>query len=67
SAYCQQVLTVVPRALGPRVGKQVQQVIKAGEAQALGVDPIINEFSTSVIVEQNVEINRMREVLANGK
>jgi isoleucyl-tRNA synthetase len=27
--YCQQVLTVVPRALGPRVGKQVQQVIKA--------------------------------------
>ncbi|WP_045743418.1 isoleucine--tRNA ligase [Actinoplanes rectilineatus] len=29
AAYCQQVLTVVPRALGPRVGKQVQQVIKA--------------------------------------
>lgn len=28
-AYCRQVLTVVPRALGPRVGKQVQQVIKA--------------------------------------
>ena len=27
--YCQQVLTVVPRALGPRVGKQVQQVIRA--------------------------------------
>ena len=30
--YCQQVLTVVPRALGPRVGKQVQQVIKAVKA-----------------------------------
>jgi isoleucyl-tRNA synthetase len=32
AAYCQQVLTVVPRALGPRVGKQVQQVIKAVKA-----------------------------------
>src|SRR6185312_275597 len=32
SEYCQQVLTVVPRALGPRVGKQVQQVIKAVKA-----------------------------------
>jgi isoleucyl-tRNA synthetase len=27
--YCQQVLTVVPRVLGPRVGGQVQHVIKA--------------------------------------
>jgi isoleucyl-tRNA synthetase len=27
--YCRQVLTVVPRVLGPRVGGQVQQVIKA--------------------------------------
>ncbi|MCW2641915.1 MAG: isoleucyl-tRNA synthetase [Dactylosporangium sp.] len=32
SRYCQQVLTVVPRALGPRVGGQVQQVIKAVKA-----------------------------------
>ncbi|HEY0697765.1 MAG TPA: isoleucine--tRNA ligase [Micromonospora sp.] len=32
AGYCQQVLTVVPRALGPRVGKQVQQVIKAVKA-----------------------------------
>ena len=32
AAYCQQVLTVVPRALGPRIGKQVQQVIKAVKA-----------------------------------
>jgi isoleucyl-tRNA synthetase len=32
ATYCQQVLTVVPRALGPRVGKQVQQVIKAVKA-----------------------------------
>ncbi|GII22808.1 isoleucine--tRNA ligase [Planosporangium mesophilum] len=30
--YCQQVLTVVPRALGPRVGGQVQHVIKAVKA-----------------------------------
>jgi isoleucyl-tRNA synthetase len=32
AAYCEQVLTVVPRVLGPRVGKQVQQVIKAVKA-----------------------------------
>jgi isoleucyl-tRNA synthetase len=32
AAYCEQVLTVVPRALGPRVGKQVQQVIQAVKA-----------------------------------
>ncbi|MGW0434262.1 isoleucine--tRNA ligase [Micromonospora sp. NPDC003197] len=31
-SHCQQVLTVVPRALGPRVGKQVQSVIKAVKA-----------------------------------
>jgi isoleucyl-tRNA synthetase len=32
TAYSQQVLTVVPRALGPRLGKQVQVVIKAVKA-----------------------------------
>ncbi|MFC6021907.1 isoleucine--tRNA ligase [Plantactinospora solaniradicis] len=32
ASYCEQVLTVVPRALGPRVGKQVQTVIKAVKA-----------------------------------
>jgi isoleucyl-tRNA synthetase len=32
AAFSQRVLTVVPRALGPRVGKQVQQVIKAVKA-----------------------------------
>jgi isoleucyl-tRNA synthetase len=32
ASYCAQVLTVVPRALGPRVGKQVQTVIKAVKA-----------------------------------
>ncbi|GLZ00866.1 isoleucine--tRNA ligase [Actinoplanes sp. NBRC 103695] len=32
ASYCEQVLTVVPRALGPRLGKQVQQVIKAVKA-----------------------------------
>jgi isoleucyl-tRNA synthetase len=32
AAYCEQVLTVVPRALGPRVGGQVQAVIKAVKA-----------------------------------
>jgi isoleucyl-tRNA synthetase len=31
-AYCRQVLTVVPRVLGPRIGKQVQPVIKAVKA-----------------------------------
>jgi isoleucyl-tRNA synthetase len=32
AAYCEQVLTVVPRVLGPRLGGQVQQVIKAVKA-----------------------------------
>jgi isoleucyl-tRNA synthetase len=32
AAHCEQVLTVVPRALGPRVGAAVQQVIKAVKA-----------------------------------
>jgi isoleucyl-tRNA synthetase len=43
SAYCEQVLTVVPRALGPRVGKQVQQVIravKAGDWQLVDGAPV---------------------------
>jgi isoleucyl-tRNA synthetase len=31
-AYCRQVLTVVPRALGPRVGGRVQDVIRAVKA-----------------------------------
>jgi isoleucyl-tRNA synthetase len=32
AAHCEQVLTVVPRALGPRIGGQVQQVIRAVKA-----------------------------------
>ncbi|HEX2774361.1 MAG TPA: class I tRNA ligase family protein, partial [Micromonosporaceae bacterium] len=32
ASYCQQVLTVVPRVLGPRVGGQVQAVIRAVKA-----------------------------------
>ncbi|MCO8277191.1 isoleucine--tRNA ligase [Actinoplanes sp. TRM 88003] len=43
AASSQQVLTVVPRALGPRVGKQVQQVIKAvkaGEWQLVDGAPV---------------------------
>ncbi|ASW56287.1 isoleucine--tRNA ligase [Plantactinospora sp. KBS50] len=32
AAHCRQVLTVVPRALGPRVGGQVQAVIRAVKA-----------------------------------
>jgi isoleucyl-tRNA synthetase len=43
AAYCEQVLTVVPRALGPRVGKQVQQVIQAvkkGEWQLVDGSPV---------------------------
>jgi isoleucyl-tRNA synthetase len=32
SAYCENVLTVVPRELGPRVGGAVQQVIRAVKA-----------------------------------
>jgi isoleucyl-tRNA synthetase len=32
AAYCERVLTLVPRVLGPRLGSQVQQVIKAVRA-----------------------------------
>ncbi|GIJ75325.1 isoleucine--tRNA ligase [Virgisporangium ochraceum] len=32
AGHCEQVLTLVPRVLGPRVGKQVQAVIKAVKA-----------------------------------
>jgi isoleucyl-tRNA synthetase len=41
--YCEQVLTVVPRALGPRLGGQVQQVIravKAGEWSLVDGQPV---------------------------
>jgi isoleucyl-tRNA synthetase len=43
AAYSEQVLTVVPRALGPRVGGQVQQVIravKAGEWSLVDGQPV---------------------------
>jgi len=43
SAHCEQVLTVVPRILGPRVGGAVQQVIKAvkaGEWTLAGGSPV---------------------------
>jgi isoleucyl-tRNA synthetase len=43
SAHCEQVLTVVPRVLGPRVGGAVQQVIravKAGEWELVDGAPV---------------------------
>jgi isoleucyl-tRNA synthetase len=43
AAHCEQVLTVVPRALGPRVGGAVQQVIravKAGEWELVDGAPV---------------------------
>jgi isoleucyl-tRNA synthetase len=43
AAHCEQVLTVVPRALGPRVGGAVQQVIravKAGDWQLVDGEPV---------------------------
>jgi isoleucyl-tRNA synthetase len=43
ATYCEQVLTVVPRALGLRVGKQVQQVIQAvkrGDWEMAGSAPV---------------------------
>jgi isoleucyl-tRNA synthetase len=43
AGYCEQVLTVVPKELGPRVGGAVQQVIKAvkaGEWQLAGGAPV---------------------------
>ncbi|WP_341720816.1 DUF305 domain-containing protein [Micromonospora sp. FIMYZ51] len=41
-------------------------ITMANEALTLGSDPIINEMASSVVVEQNVEINRMRDALASG-
>jgi isoleucyl-tRNA synthetase len=43
AGHCEQVLTLVPRVLGPRVGKQVQTVIKAvkaGEWQLVDGKPV---------------------------
>jgi isoleucyl-tRNA synthetase len=58
-AYCRQVLTVVPRALGPRVGGQVQQVIRAvkagdwslvdGHPQAAGVQLQPGEYELKLV------------------
>ncbi|GIJ27396.1 lipoprotein [Micromonospora qiuiae] len=39
----------------------------ADEVLALGTDGIVNEMASSVVVEQAVEINRMREALAGGR
>ncbi|BCJ62176.1 DUF305 domain-containing protein [Micromonospora endophytica] len=41
-------------------------ITMANEALTLGSDGIINEMASSVVVEQSVEINRMREALASG-
>ncbi|MFI6265022.1 DUF305 domain-containing protein [Micromonospora sp. NPDC051006] len=39
----------------------------ADEVLALGVDNIINEMASSVVVEQGAEINRMRQTLGDAK
>ncbi|SIM59765.1 Uncharacterized conserved protein, DUF305 family [Micromonospora cremea] len=39
----------------------------AGEVLALGVNVIVNETASSVVVEQGAEINRMRETLTGAK
>ena len=59
SGYCRQVLTVVPRALGPRVGGQVQQVIRAvkagewslvdGRPVAAGVELLDGEYELRMV------------------
>jgi isoleucyl-tRNA synthetase len=59
STYCEQVLTVVPRALGPRVGGAVQQVIRAvksgdwslvdGQPVAAGVTLQEGEFELKLV------------------
>ncbi|WP_189048623.1 DUF305 domain-containing protein [Micromonospora sonchi] len=38
----------------------------ANEVLSLGTDGIVNEMASSVVVEQGVEVNRMREALAGG-
>jgi isoleucyl-tRNA synthetase len=57
--YCEQVLTVVPRVLGPRVGGEVQNVIKAvkggdwslvdGEPVAAGVTLAEGEYELKLV------------------
>ncbi|MER5454844.1 MULTISPECIES: DUF305 domain-containing protein [unclassified Micromonospora] len=42
-------------------------IAMANEVLTLGTDIIINEFASSVVVEQGVEINRMREVLTGRR
>jgi isoleucyl-tRNA synthetase len=64
SAYCQRVLTLVPRALGPRLGASVQQVIRAvkagdwsvvdGEVTAGGVVLRDGEYELSLVAADPV-------------
>jgi isoleucyl-tRNA synthetase len=59
TGYCTQVLTVVPRALGPRVGGTVQQVIRAvkagewslvdGAPEAAGVRLVEGEYELKLV------------------
>jgi isoleucyl-tRNA synthetase len=59
AAHCERVLTLVPRALGPRLGGQVQQVIKAvkagdwstsgGEVVAGGVTLLDGEYDLRLV------------------
>src|SRR5258706_2122983 len=59
AAHCERVLTLVPRALGPRLGGQVQQVIKAvksgdwsvagGEVMAGGVRLLDGEVDLRLV------------------
>jgi isoleucyl-tRNA synthetase len=59
AAHCEQVLTLVPRALGPRLGGRVQQVIKAvkagdwsvsaGEVVAGGVALLDGEYDLKLV------------------
>jgi isoleucyl-tRNA synthetase len=63
--YCQQVLTVVPRVLGPRVGGQVQQVIRAvkagdwalvdGAPVAAGVTLQPGEYELKLVAAEGLE------------
>jgi isoleucyl-tRNA synthetase len=65
SAHCEQVLTVVPRALGPRLGGAVQQVIKAvkagewsmvdGHPSAAGVTLKDGEYELKLVAQSGSE------------
>jgi isoleucyl-tRNA synthetase len=59
AGYCERVLTVVPRVLGPRLGKAVQQVIravKAGDWSTVDGRPVVGGVGGVALEEGEYEL-----------